>query len=243
MSRILITGTDTGVGKTLVSSVILKKLSSMDLSVGALKPVETGCQELEGELVASDVEWLFNALGGKIPKEDLILKKYRSPVAPKVAAEFEGKALNWSYLLQETTRLASKHENFLVEGAGGLLVPITEAKTYADLAKECDLEVVLVFGSKLGAINHGALSFEAAKNRGLKLAGYIYNELEPQSESREGVVSARQTNRALISEVAEAYGARELGYLPYFPKLVGLDDLDRVCKEAKLEKFIEWIKD
>ena len=242
MSRILITGTDTGVGKTLVSAAILKSCIEKGIEVGALKPVETGCELVDGELVASDVECLHSALSGSLSREELIIEKFVSPVAPKVAAEYENRAIDWASLVSVARARADKYQRFLVEGAGGLLVPITGAKTYADLALECDLSVVIVFGSKLGAINHAALTFEVLRARGIKTLGYVFNSLAPNNTEMQGIESAENSNRALIAEVAAQYEIEELAYFPYSGEQVRLEDLPKVAEQVNFDKLMERLE-
>ena len=241
MKKFLITGTDTGAGKTLVTSLILRGLLERGEKVGTLKPVETGCEEEEGELVAKDVQWLRKALKESVDEESLIIKKYRSPVAPLVAARFEEDNISWEELVKETSKRANKQDYFLIEGAGGLLVPICEGKTYADLAKELDLSVILVFGSKLGAINHGALTLEVLRSRGIKVKGYIFNQLEEESESE--VELASTSNRELFKEVAAAYEVKELGVIPYLLSEPKLDEFDGIYSNLDLKDLIGNIID
>lgn len=206
------TGTDTGAGKTFFTALLIKELRRLGVELSAMKPIETGCAGPVGDaesMEASDVNLIAAALGDSV-RENLILEKFWSPVAPSVAASAEGRSLDWDDLLARIDRESLKHQNFIIEGAGGLMVPIVGEKTYVDLVKELELPIVLVVGSKLGAINHAALSFHAAKSLGLNLLGYVFNDMDKEEPSFQVPVNAKATNRKLLAEVASGYQVEEL---------------------------------
>ena len=179
MSRkgILITGTDTGVGKTVVGCGIASALRRRGLRVAPFKPAETGCQldSSTGQLIPSDAVLLRLACGIEAPLEAICPYRFRSPIAPWVAARREGKEIDSSFLAWRFQELASTHDVVLVETAGGILVPLAERFHFGDLARLLDLAVLVVAGSKLGVINHTLLTLEYLRSSGLAVAGCVLN--------------------------------------------------------------------
>ncbi len=217
--HLLVTGTDTGIGKTWTTVKIIEEFKRNGKNISAVKPIETGCDKDEsGELVGSDIEQISEALG--LSREDpeyrnLFFKLYHSPVAPSVAVEREGSSWSWNNLVDWLNQTKVGKDNFLIEGAGGLLVPIVNGQTFAELAQEAGLKVLVVFGSRLGAINQAALTFEVLRSRGLPIAGYVFNQIAKPEEAAEGRVNADQTNRELLKKVASRYEVEEIGYLSW----------------------------
>ena len=209
---LLITGTDTGVGKTTVTTVVTRHLISHGYNVHAIKPVETGCPKDEaGELVAEDAAlhaWaMFN---NRSRAGECVRYKFETPAAPMVAARMENQAIDKEALLEWVRNKSDQCDLLLVEGAGGLLVPILENYTFADFARELQMDVLVVVGSRLGAGNHSALTFELRKSKGLNLIGYVFNDLYADEAQKDPVLAM---NRALLREIGEIYRILEVGYL------------------------------
>lgn len=175
----LITGTDTGIGKTTVSCALAAALSRRGIRIGVHKPIETGCADGDGVLVAADAERLKYFSGSLEPLERICPVRARAPVAPVVADRREALRLSLADLAGGARQLLAAHDVCLVEGAGGLLVPITDDTTFADLARECDLSLIVVVGNRLGALNHAMLTLDWARLQGLSIGGYIVNQLAP----------------------------------------------------------------
>jgi dethiobiotin synthetase len=181
---ILITGTDTGVGKTFVGCGLAATLRQRGLRIAPFKPAESGC-ELDpqtGQLVPSDAVLLRQASGTEAPIESICPYRFQSPLAPWVAAELEqkddegeGKGIDPSFLAWQFQELAAGHDLVIVETAGGILVPLGEQFHFGDLARLLDLPVLLVAGSKLGVINHTLLTVEYLRGAGLELLGVVLN--------------------------------------------------------------------
>ncbi len=170
MSRSLfVTGTDTGVGKTVVACALVRALRAAGVDAGAMKPVETGVGP-EGPL---DAQALREAAGGSDPLDDVCPQRFALPAAPTVAARAESRTVALGELDAAFDRLAARHAQMVVEGAGGLLVPLTDALDMADLAARWSLAVVVVARAALGTINHTLLTLEALERRGLPLAGVV----------------------------------------------------------------------
>ena len=179
MRALAITGTDTGVGKTTVSTALLAAARARGLRALAAKPVETGCETAAGgSLLAADAVALERAATGSAPAEGSAppgsVYRFRAPLAPSVAAALEGRALHLAPMLRACARLASLAPDLLlVEGAGGLLVPLTGELLLADLFAALGHPLVIVARDSLGTINHTLLTVEAARRRRLELAGVI----------------------------------------------------------------------
>jgi dethiobiotin synthetase len=180
--RFLISGTDTGVGKTTLGSGLAFALQIRGLRVGVMKPVETGCAEREAGLVATDAEALNAGSFANWPMELVCPYRYRAPLAPSAAAEADGEPPpDLKRIVDAYRRIEANADVMIVEGAGGLMVPITWEKNYADLALMLDLELVLVIANRLGAINAALLTFDYATRRGMRIAGYVLSDVEPGS--------------------------------------------------------------
>lgn len=182
MAGLFITGTDTGVGKTLVTAGIAAYLKERGLDVGAMKPVESGC--LSG---APDSDSIF--LKKMIPlADDLDLINsyaFEPPLAPGLAARLEGVEISFDRILENFHRLELLHRWVLVEGAGGLRVPLAPGREVSDLIVAMKLPVLLVARMALGTVNHSLLTLEALERRGISVAGLVFNcsskELDPST--------------------------------------------------------------
>jgi dethiobiotin synthetase len=206
--RIFVTGTDTSIGKTEVSCAIAAALDARGINVGVYKPAETGCSEGESGLVGEDCVRLSDAAGRRQSPSEVASYLFRLPAAPLVAAEAEGTHVDPDLLVADCERIAGANELTIIEGAGGLLVPIAESFTYADLAARLEAPVVVVVGSRLGCINHALLTFEALRTRGLTALGYVMNTLSPENAA----FDEARSNRATIARFTDL---PDLGLLPY----------------------------
>ncbi len=214
---LFVTGTDTGIGKTTVLTLLYANLCKQGVNVRALKPIETGCAVDEmGRLHAHDANLLSLADKG-LPYEN-IFYRFSHAVAPKAALELEKVTFDYKQLVARIKKSSLESEYLLVEGTGGLLVPIVEDYTFVDIARECAMEALVVVGSRLGAINHAALTFEALQSEGISCVGYVFNDLffKIKGESEK---DALQTNRDLLREVGRRYGIKELCALPVLEDL------------------------
>ncbi len=186
---ILITGTDTGVGKTFVGCGISAALRRRGLTIGPFKPVETGCEwDSQSQiLVPADAVKLQKASETQAPLETICPYRFRTPVAPNVAAELEG----IRFVVDEVRphfaecyeTLRASHDLVIVETAGGILVPITTGFHYAHLACALSLPVLLVAGSKLGVINHTLLTLSFLEHAGLRAIGCVLNHCTSERDA------------------------------------------------------------
>jgi dethiobiotin synthetase len=172
------------------------------LDVGAMKPAQSG--HVPGE--PSDAERLGEAAGGADPIDLVCPYTFAAPLAPAVAARLEGVEVSLPRILDAARALAARHAALVVEGAGGLLTPLTERETYADLARALALPVLVVARAGLGTVNHTALTVEALRARGLTVAGVVLNRLSPQGDPSE------PHNAAAIERQS---GARVLASFPF----------------------------
>ena len=164
-----VTGTDTGVGKTVVACALVRALRGRGVDAGAMKPIETGVSKM-GPL---DALALREAAGGMDPLDDVCPQRFRLPAAPTVAAATEGRAVDLDAVDAAFARLTARHELLVVEGAGGLLAPAAQGACMADLAARLGLRLLVVARATLGTVNHTRLTLEAARARGLEVAGLV----------------------------------------------------------------------
>ena len=212
-----ITGTDTGVGKTFVTAGIVSALREKGANVGVMKPVETGCPEKNGRLEPQDAFFL-KKMSGVDDDIDLINPyRFKAHLAPSIASRVEGKNIDLNRIRECYDRLASRHSMMFVEGAGGLLAPINENKTIADLIKLLNLPLIIIAASRLGAINHTLLTVRYAQSVGILVAGIILNY---PAFTMEEVSSLNQAEIKRLTNVPVA------GELPFC-------DEDRVSKMVK----------
>jgi dethiobiotin synthetase len=176
MIRLGVTGTDTGVGKTRISIVLLRLLRARGLRVSAMKPVETG---VKPDDPASDARRLLAAAGGTDLIDDVRPLLMAEPLAPWVASARAGTEVDLAVLDAAFARLCDGRDAVLVEGAGGLLVPVTRDVAFDGLFVGWELDVVVVAGNRLGAINHTLLTVRAAHDAGLRVRGVVLNALSP----------------------------------------------------------------
>lgn len=203
---LFITGTDTGVGKTLITAGLAHALRTKKIDVGVMKPIETGCPTRDGRLRPPDALTLREAAGSRDALDLINPYRFREPLAPMVAAERSRRDIDVERLLSCFGRLTNRHTIMLVEGAGGLLVPITDKVSYLDLAARLRLPVLVVIGSRLGALNHARLTVEAALAARIPVAGAIVNRATPERSL------ARTTN---VSALQRLLPIPVLGEIPY----------------------------
>jgi len=208
---LLVTGTDTGVGKTYVSCGVLRAARAAGLRVAARKPAETGCEADEtsaaGALVAIDARALHAAAGGDEPLAAVCSVRLPEPLAPAVAARRAGVTIDVAGIVAGCRARADEVDLLLVEGAGGLLVPIVDRYSYADLARDLGARLLVVVGARLGAINQALLTLEATERRGLDVAGYVVNRVSPERDLAIDTLAAtlrELTDVPLLAEVAHA---------------------------------------
>ena len=210
---IFITGTDTGVGKTYLASGIAAELRHRGVNVGVMKPVETGCSMRGERLVPPDARRLMKAAGVDDPLALVNPYRFRRPLAPLVAARLAGKKIEPDNIVIACQELSRRHDFMIVEGAGGIMVPLRGAYTYLDLALALALPVLIVARPGLGTINHTLLTIAALKQRRVTISGIIINH---SREQKPGL--AEKTNPAVLESISGvkivgtiSFGSRRFG--------------------------------
>jgi len=183
--RLFVTGTDTGVGKTTVCSAILRAHPRACY----VKPVETGTENGD----SGEAKAILSRVARDLPI--FVPYLFKTPVAPLVAQELEGREISIPRILELVEELSRTYDPVIVEGAGGILVPITPRITYLELALMLKAEVVVVVGNRLGCINHTLLTFEVLRRRGVPTRGWILNHLSEEEDP------AIRTNREILTRL------------------------------------------
>lgn len=179
MRDIFVTGTDTGVGKTLVACALLRAFAAGGLRAVGMKPVASGCQASASGLASEDAAQLVAASNVRAPLEWVNPYCFAPAIAPHLAAQQAGTVICLEHIGACYRSLAALADRVVVEGAGGLLVPLDAQRDFGHLASALELSVVLVVGMRLGCLNHALLSAQAVRHRGLRFAGWIANCIEP----------------------------------------------------------------
>lgn len=202
MKSLLVTGTDTDVGKTWVSGLILRQLTAAGCRVGAYKPVCSGAETSgNGNTTWFDVESLRTAIGCE-DIDKVCPQRFLAAVAPNVAAELEGRRVDGSQLVAGFHAWQSQADLVLVEGAGGLCCPLSNNSTVADLAVELKTPIIIVAANRLGVINHTMLTVEVARSRGISVAAVILNEVKPSNSDDQSRDSNIAQLRKWLPDVA-----------------------------------------
>ena len=200
-----VTGTDTGVGKTLISCALLHGFAAQGKRVAGMKPVAAGCDD-DGQ--NEDVLQLRAAGNVAVGYGQINPYCFVPAIAPHLAAQRAGVIMQFSRIAASYHELAAQADVVIVEGAGGLLVPLNAQQNSADLVEELGLPVILVVGMRLGCLNHALLTVEAIEQRGLTLAGWVANIVDP------GMAMIEQNIAALQQRIA----ATLLGTVHYLPE-------------------------
>ncbi|NJM12166.1 MAG: dethiobiotin synthase [Synechococcaceae cyanobacterium SM1_2_3] len=203
-NRFFVTGTDTGVGKTRVTCALLYATRQRGLSAVGMKPIAAG---VEADGRNDDVAQLIAASSLQPPVALVNPFLYDPPIAPHIAAQEAGRPIDLTVIQHALAQLQTLAEVVWVEGAGGLLIPLNAQQDLADLAQRLALPMVLVVGMRLGCLNHALLTAEAIERRGLTLAGWVANRIDPDMTRFEANLETLQSrlNAPLIGIIP--YGA------------------------------------
>lgn len=222
---IFITGTDTGVGKTIVTATIARLLKKRGINVGVMKPVTSGCIERDRQLVSEDAELLAWAAGTPLD-HDCAPYCLRTPIAPSVAAAREGVKIDFAQIKEAYGSLTQRHDFVLVEGAGGLMVPLNGGLLIADLVGALGLPLLVVARPNLGTINHAVLTCYSAKQLGIRVKGIIVNDYPDQPDM------AEEYAPHLIDSLS---GAPLLGLFPRMADIDPKDMVERIVERLERE--------
>jgi dethiobiotin synthetase len=222
---IFITGTDTDVGKTVVAAGLALALKDRGMKVGVMKPVATGCYGADEKLISQDAAFLMEAAQNEFPPLSSPAR-FRNPLSPNVAAMLEKKEVDVPGILKSFRELQRHYDFMIVEGIGGLMVPLKKDYYVANLIRDMGLPIVIVSYAGLGAINHTLLTVDAAMIRGLEVRGIIFNRVSVTNYSL-----AELTNPKVIHDIS---GVPILGSLP---NIEGLN-MDS-CQFGKLREIFQ----
>ena len=219
-----VTGTDTGVGKTLVSAALLHAFARRGLRAVGMKPVAAGCEWRDGVAYWDDVEQLRAT--GNVDAAQALVNPYRfeAAIAPHIAAAQAGVTIRLDVIAKAYVALEAQSDVVIVEGAGGFRVPLNDHQDMAALASQLSLPVILVVGMRLGCINHALLSAEAIHHSGLPLAGWVANRIDPALEQFD----------ALLEFLQQALNAPLLGVVPWLEKR----DFSALSRHLFFEKLL-----
>ena len=177
MQTIFVTGTDTNVGKTYVSCLLIRKLRAAGFTVGAYKPACSGAEfEADGRPFWSDIEALRSAVGTELSLDLICPQRFLAAVAPNVAAELEGATVSGDLLLHGFAAWEDKVDALIVEGAGGVFCPLSDQITVLELATQIQAPVIVVSANRLGVISHTRMTVDRLRQSGLDVAAVILNE-------------------------------------------------------------------
>lgn len=178
-SRFFVTGTDTGVGKTTVTVRLMQQLIAQGKTVIGMKPVASGCEWLEGRWQNEDVRLLTAASNVTAPPEWINPYCFNPAIAPHIAAAQAGVEIQLEVIQTAYTQLTAMADVVIVEGAGGLLVPLNQTHSIADLIQALQLPALMVVGMRLGCINHALLTAQVLKSRQIDCCGWVANRIDP----------------------------------------------------------------
>ena len=222
MHGLFVTATDTGAGKTFVTAVVARTLRGHGAAVRMCKPVATGAEWVGGRWLSEDTRILAEAAADD-DYDGITPWAFPTPAAPPVAARIAGASLQLEDLAEAVRRRAAPDALVLVEGVGGLLCPLTERETVADLAVELGLPLLIVARRSLGTLNHTLMTLEVASSRSLRVAGVVVCETTPVTGA------AEETN---VEELRRRIRVPLLAVIPHRP-----DRAPAVCPEAAA---VDW---
>ena len=185
-----ITGTDTEIGKTFITSALLRAFAQQGWSTLGMKPIASGAEEIDGVLHNEDVDSLVAASSVKAPQEIVVPYLMRTPAAPHIVAALENVTMDVQHIASCYQQAQQLADVVLVEGVGGFCVPLDDETSTVDLAQALSLPVILVVGMRLGCINHALLTAQAINASGLRLAGWVANTVDTDMKFFEENVQA-----------------------------------------------------
>jgi dethiobiotin synthetase len=206
---LFVTGTDTEIGKTLVSAALLRGFAREGLRAAAMKPIAAGAFEIDGVWHNEDADQLDAASSVLLPPTLRTSYLLRAPAAPHIVAALENVTLDIGHIVDCHAQALKLADIVVVEGVGGFRVPLTDTQDTADLALALNLPVVLVVGMRLGCISHALLTAEAIGGRGLHLAGWVANRVDPE------MGFADENIAAIRDRLKRQYDAPLLGIVPH----------------------------
>ena len=224
-----ISGTDTGVGKTIVTACLLTLFRKWEVSTGVMKPIETGVDPECSSEVNSDTKFLLAVSGNKDALEEACPIRLKHAAAPLQAARMESRELEINCILENFRLLQNRYDQILVEGIGGLMVPLRPDYLVTDLVLDLGLPLIIVSRITLGTLNHTLLTLTAAKNAGIDVAGVILNHMEDRE------LNAVEREQAEL--IRELSGTEVLGECLFIDEL-SVERFDDAQLARKIETWI-----
>lgn len=209
MNSVFITGTDTGVGKTFVATGIAAALKERGIHAGVMKPIHTGCKTRRGVLIPEDSIQLAKSACVNDPVDLITPYPFKKPVAPYVAAIETHAQIDINRIIKSFKTLSKRHEYMIIEGIGGVLVPITQGFYVADLIKRLKIPALIVIRPNLGTINHTMLTIHCLRERKIPIKGIVIND------SLKGKKTLAE--KTLPETIERLSGVPVLGMIPYMP--------------------------
>ena len=233
---IFITATDTGVGKTLVTSALVRCLTQRGIDVGVMKPIETGV--LRSAKTQSDGARLRRAAGSHDRMAEVCPYVFRLPVAPLSAARAEGTTVRMATIMQAFHALRQKHALVAVEGVGGVYVPLTSSLNIVDLIYRMKLSAIVVGQSGLGGVNHALLTLDALHRRNIPIVALVVNQCRPVLTK-----TARLQEQSTVRLLRQLAGVPVIGPLPYRSTLERNfhSEVARLAKTAAITKLMRLV--
>lgn len=191
-SAYFIAGTDTGIGKTMITAALVREFARRGLRSVGMKPVAAGCEQHGDALLSDDVMQLRAASNVAAQLNLINPYAFEPPIAPHIAAQQAGADIELDMIVQAFENLQQQADVVVVEGVGGFRVPLGATVDTADLAQILDIPVILVVGMRLGCISHALLTVEAIQARGLAMAGWVANRIDPDMAAFEENLAALQ---------------------------------------------------
>ncbi|MBI3921757.1 MAG: dethiobiotin synthase [Armatimonadetes bacterium] len=223
---VFVTGTDTGVGKTVIAGLLARELSLRGIYVGVMKPIACGCDaDSSGLPFSPDTVFLKHCARVEDPVELITPLLFRDPLAPSSAARNESRTVDRALLLSSWEALKSRHEIMIVEGCGGWMVPVDEEWLVGDLAKALGLPILVVARTALGTINHTLLTVHHVRSTRLEIVGLFFNESGPGVDAK--------TRESSCQEITRWTRLRVVGSLPYMAKWA-----DRLPTDEELSQVV-----
>jgi dethiobiotin synthetase len=226
-----ISGTDTGVGKTVVTACLLAFYRKHSINTGIMKPIETGIDPNCSSEVNSDAKFLLTVSGNQDTLEEVCPIRLKPTAAPLQAARIQGQSLSIDSILEKFQRLQKKYDQVLVEGIGGLLVPLKADYLVLDLIKTMQLPLIIVSRFSLGTLNHTLLTLKAAQVAKIEVAGIILNHSanRPLNEIELG-------QKALIEELS---GVPIIGQCPFISSISAEQFNNKLAEEITRWKLFD----
>ena len=225
---VFITGTDTGVGKTWFTVALMEALKAHGHDVLGMKPIASGAELVAGSLINEDAKLILEH--GSKPKEYKLINPcvYQPPIAPHIAAEQAGQNIELNTIAKSYEQLSESTEILVVEGVGGWRVPVSDAAYLSDLVRMLELPVILVVGLRLGCINHALLTAESIHQDGVKLLGWVSNQLEEELPYKNEIIIT-------LNERLACPHLAEMGFMPGF-------ESKKLSEQVDLTKILDLIK-